>query len=104
MSDAQLVFRAVSDPARRSILDLLKGGEMAVLELLASFEFSQPALSKHLRILREAGLVSQRKEGRRRLYRLEAAVLRQVYDWTRHYERFWNQGLDQLGDVLDEMP
>ena len=96
------VYRAISDRSRRSILDLLLGGEMPVRDLLASFTFSQPALSKHLRILREVGLVSQRKVGREQLYRVEADGLREVAGWVGHYQRFWTNKLDGLGAYLEE--
>ena len=99
-----LVFRAVSDPTRRAILDLLAEGERAVNELLSHFSFSQPALSKHLKVLREAGLVVKRAVGRQRLYSLEAQGLRSVAEWVAHYEHFWNAKLDALGDVLDALP
>lgn len=95
------VFRAVADPTRRAILDLLADGERAVKDLVARFAMSQPALSQHLRVLREVGVVSQRREGRLRLYRIEAGPLRAVYDWARHYERFWSEKLDALGDYLE---
>lgn len=97
-----LVFRAVSDPSRRAILDLLAEGERAVSDLLTHFPFSQPALSKHLKVLRDAGLVAWRAVGRQRLYSLEAEGLRSVAEWVAHYERFWNEKLDALGTVLDE--
>ena len=97
------VFRAVADPTRRGILDLLAGGEKAVTELLSHFSFSQPALSKHLRILHGAGLVSRRAQGRSRIYRLEPGRLKRVHDWVSHYEAFWSRRLDQLGGILDEM-
>ena len=96
------VFRAISDPTRRAILDALVEGERAVRELLKPFSISQPALSKHLRVLREAGLVRQRKVGRERHYRLNARKLRNVSEWVRHYERFWSERLDQLGALLEE--
>ena len=95
-------FRAISDPSRRTILDLLAEGERSVTQLLEHFDFSQPALSKHLRILREAGLVTARSVSRRRLYGLEADGLRSVAEWVRHYERFWTEKLDALGGVLDQ--
>ena len=98
------VFRAVGDPSRRAILDLLAEGERAAGELLEHFSFSQPALSKHLRVLREAGLVAARAVGRQRRYSLRAERLRSVADWVGHYERFWTERLDSLGDVLEEMP
>lgn len=96
------VFRAIADPNRRALVDLLANGERAVWELLAHFDISQPALSKHLRILREAGLVTLTRVGREHRYRLEAARLRVVYDWVGHYQRFWEQRLDRLGDYLDD--
>ena len=96
------VYRAISDSSRRSILDLLIDGDKPVREILRAFTFSQPALSKHLRILREAGLVARRKVGREQLYRAQAAGLREVAGWTSHYRRFWTTKLDQLGTYLDE--
>lgn len=98
------VFRAVADPTRRAILDLLAAGERAVNDLLKPFKMTQPAISQHLRVLREAGLVTERRDGRRRIYKLEAAPLRAVYDWAAHYERFWTDKLTALGDYLDTMP
>lgn len=95
-------FRAVSDPSRRAILDLLTQGERAVKDLLEHFSFSQPALSKHLKVLRDAGLVAVQAVGRERRYRLRAEGLRSVAEWVAHYERFWSEKLDALGDVLDE--
>lgn len=96
------VFRAVADPSRRAILDLLAQGERAVGELLEHFSFSQPALSKHLKVLREAGLVVSRAVGRQRRYGLQAEGLRSVAEWVAHYEVFWQERLDGLGQVLDE--
>ena len=97
------VFRAVADPTRRAILDFLEGGERAVHELLSLFTMSQPALSKHLKVLLGTGLVGVRKVGRERRYRLEATRLKEVADWVLHYEGFWKEKLDRLGGVLDEM-
>lgn len=98
-----LVFRAVSDPSRRAILDLLAESERAVGDLLAHFRFSQPALSKHLKVLRDAGLVLSRVAGRRRIYSLQAEGLRSVAEWAAHYERFWGTRMDRLGSVLDDV-
>ncbi|MCA8970770.1 MAG: winged helix-turn-helix transcriptional regulator [Planctomycetes bacterium] len=95
-------FQAIADPSRRSVLDLLAEGERSVSELLGHFRFSQPALSKHLKILRDAGLVVARAEGRLRMYSLRAEGLRSVAEWVRHYERFWTERLDDLGRLLDE--
>lgn len=95
-------FRAVADPSRRAILDLLAQGEQAVKDLLCHFSFSQPALSKHLRVLREAGLVTVQAVGRERRYALDARGLRSVAEWVDHYRRFWDDKLDALGELLDE--
>ena len=89
------VFRAVADPTRRRMLELLQRGDLAVAELSGPFRMSQPAISQHLRVLREAGLVRSRKAGRRRLYRLERAPLEKVYKWAARqlvdpYGHEWN--------------
>ncbi len=94
-------FRAISDPSRRAILDLLAEGERSVSDLLGFFTFSQPALSQHLKVLRDAGLVLSKPVGRQRQYALNAEGLRSVADWVRAYERFWTEKLDGLGAVLD---
>jgi DNA-binding transcriptional ArsR family regulator len=95
------VFHVIADSTRRRILDLLAEGERPAQELGAPFRISQPAISKHLAVLRAAGLVSQRQEGGRRIYRLEAEHLEEVFDWVRHYERFWDAKLAALGRYLD---
>ncbi len=98
---ARRIFFAISDPTRRQILDLLLRSERSVNDLVRPFRMSQPAISQHLRILREAGLVQVRRVGRERRYRLRGARLRAVYDWVSHYERFWNEKLHALGAYLD---
>jgi DNA-binding transcriptional ArsR family regulator len=100
--ERQATFRALADPTRRALLDLLAGGERSVMELVGQFQVSQPAISQHLGLLREAGLVRERRSGRQRLYRLQAAPLADVYDWVGHYRRFWDDRLQALGDHLDE--
>lgn len=96
------VYSTIGDPTRRALLlRLAEEGEKNVSELVAPFSISQPAISKHLRILRDAGLVSCHKRGRLRLYSIEADGLRQVYDWVSHFERYWDEKLDALGDHLD---
>jgi DNA-binding transcriptional ArsR family regulator len=95
------VFRAVADGTRRALIELLAGGELSVGDLVSHFEISQPAVSQQLRILRDSGLVSARREGRQRLYRLEAAPLRELHDWAAHYEKFWSDGLTRLGRYLE---
>jgi len=95
-------YRAVSDGTRRRILDVLADGERSVSELLEGFdELSQPALSQHLKVLRDAGLVSVRRDGRRRIYALDPRPLREIRDWVAHYERFWDEKLVALGQFLD---
>ena len=97
------VYAAIADPTRRALLLRLAGeGEKNVTDLLKPFSISQPAVSKHLRILREAGLVRCRKEGRLRLYEIEANKLRQVFDWVSHFEQYWDEKLDALGDYLEK--
>ena len=82
-------------------LGMLADGEHSAGDLQAPFSISQPAVSRHLRVLREAGLVTERAQGRHRMYRLEAAPLRVVHDWVGHYERFWQDRLERFGAVLD---
>ena len=96
------VFSAIGDGTRRAmLLRLAQEGEKTVSELQAPFSISQPAISKHLRFLRETGLVRVRQEGRLRIYGIEAEALRQVHDWVTHFEKFWDEKLDALGEYLD---
>lgn len=83
------VFRAIADPTRRALLDLLRTSDRSVNELAEPFHMTQPAISQHLRVLRHAGLVQPRQVGRQRLYRLNAKPLKEVRNWAAHYERFW---------------
>lgn len=94
-------FRAVADPTRRAMLDLLRAGERSVTALCEPFAVSQPAISQHLKVLREAGLVSVRRDGRIHYYKLEPLPLREVADWIDHYEQFWDDKLEALGAYLD---
>jgi DNA-binding transcriptional ArsR family regulator len=97
------VFFAIADPTRRSLLlRLAREGEKNVTEWLAPLRISQPAVSKHLRCLRQAGLVRRRTAGRERLYRIDAGRLRHVHDWVSHFEQYWDEKLDALGDFLDK--
>jgi DNA-binding transcriptional ArsR family regulator len=98
---ARKVFAAVGDPTRRRVLDLLSRGELPVRQIATPFSMTRPAISQHLRILRDAGLVVVRRAGRERYYRLHARPLRQIYDWVAHYERFWNKNLKALGKYQD---
>lgn len=104
-ADADRVFAALANATRREVLRLLRdGGPQPVQTLAEHFDMRRPSLSEHLRVLREAGLVSERRSGRRRIYRLEAAPLADVQDWLHPYERFWRDRLNDLGDLLDRMP
>jgi len=100
-ADVDGVYRAIADPTRRRILDLLAGGDLPAGDLVQQFSISQPAVSQHLRVLREAGLVSPRRDGRRQVYRLHAEALAEVYDWVAHYEGFWSERLARLSGYLD---
>jgi DNA-binding transcriptional ArsR family regulator len=95
-------FDVLAEPSRRHILDLLRDGERSVGELVDRLSLSQPGVSKHLRVLREAGLVEVRPEGQRRLYELRAEPLAEVDGWLSPYRRFWSSRLDALERHLDE--
>ena len=93
---------AIAQPTRRQILDLLREGERPVGELVERLEMSQPAVSKHLRVLREAGLVGVRADAQRRLYRVRPEPLAELDDWLAPYRRLWTRSLDALERHLDE--
>ena len=97
------VFNAIAEGRRRDILDVLIAGEKAVGAIVTDLSMSQPRVSKHLRVLSDVGLVRCRAEGRRRLYRLEAAHLRPLHDWLAKYEQAWNDRLDRIDDYLREL-
>ena len=96
-------FNAVAEPRRRQILDVLAGGERPVNDLVAALGLAQPQVSKHLRVLREVGVVDVREDGRQRLYRVNAQALRPIHDWVQAYERLWSERFDRLDDVLAEL-
>lgn len=96
-------YNAVAEPRRREILDLLAGGERSVNEIVALLGLGQPQVSKHLRVLREVGLVDVRDEGRRRFYSLNAAPLRPIHEWVEGFARLWSERLDALDAVLDDL-
>jgi DNA-binding transcriptional ArsR family regulator len=96
-------FNAVAEPRRRQILDILAAGELPVSDLVARLDLAQPLVSKHLRVLREVGLVDVRDEGRRRMYRFNGRPLRSIHDWVRQYEQTWSERFDRLDDVLTEL-
>jgi len=93
-------FAALADPTRRHLLEQLATADRAVTELMAGLAMSQPAVSQHLRVLRDAGLVTARKDGRHRYYQLRPAGLTELRDWIDQLERFWQGRLAALGDYL----
>jgi len=97
------VFAALADPTRRAIIARLAAGEATVNELAAPFEMSLPAVSKHLKVLERAGLISRGRNAQWRPCRLEAGPLRDVADWVEHYRRFWEQSFDRLDSYLKEI-
>jgi DNA-binding transcriptional ArsR family regulator len=96
-------FNALAEPRRREILDVLAGGERPVNDLVRELGLAQPQVSKHLRVLREVGVVDVRDEGRQRMYRLNGHALKPIHDWVSGYERFWSERFDRLDDVLEEL-
>ncbi|HEY7875997.1 MAG TPA: metalloregulator ArsR/SmtB family transcription factor [Actinomycetota bacterium] len=96
-------FNAVAEPRRRQILDALAGGERPVNDLVHELDLAQPQVSKHLRVLRDVGLVDVREDGRRRLYRMNGDALRPIHDWVANYERMWTERFDELEVVLEEL-
>jgi DNA-binding transcriptional ArsR family regulator len=96
-------FNAVAEPRRREILDVLATGERSVNDLVEAVGLAQPQVSKHLRVLREVGVVEVREDGRQRLYRLNAGALRPIHEWVKGYEQLWSDRFDQLDVVLDEL-
>src|ERR671925_1264313 len=96
-------FNAVAEPRRRQILDVLADGERPVNDLVDRLGLAQPQVSKHLRVLREVGLVEVREEGRQRMYRLNGTPLKSIHDWVRNYEQAWSERFEALDDVLEEL-
>jgi DNA-binding transcriptional ArsR family regulator len=96
-------FNAVAEPRRRQILDALAGGERPVNDLVQELALAQPQVSKHLRVLREVGLVDVRGNGRQRLYRLNGQALKPIHDWVKDYERTWAERFERLDFVLEEL-
>ena len=96
------MFSALASPVRRELLGLLRQGPRPVQDLAGHFDMRRPSVSEHLKVLRQAGLVSETKRGRERYYQLQAAPLREVRDWLSPYERFWREKMTDLRAVLDE--
>jgi DNA-binding transcriptional ArsR family regulator len=97
------VFNAVAEPRRRQILDLLRDGERPVGDLVDLTGLTQPQVSKHLRVLREVGVVDVRDVGRQRLYRINGPALKPIHDWVAGYERMWSERFDALDVVLEDL-
>lgn len=98
------LWSALVDPHRRALLDVLRDGASAVGDLVTALEMSQPMASKHLRVLRDAGLVHVRVEAQRRIYSINPSRLAELDAWLAPYRRLWNERLDALGEHLDEHP
>jgi len=98
-----IAFEVLAEPNRRQILDLLRERERPVGELVTALRVSQPAVSKHLRVLRDAGMVDVRVDAQRRVYRVRAEPLQQLDEWLRPYRALWSSRLDALEDHLDAM-
>src|SRR5437868_14299143 len=96
-------FAALADPTRRAILARLASGEASVAELVKPFEMSMPAISKHLKVLENAGLIARGREAQWRPCRLEAGRLKEVASWVENYRRFWDESFDRLVDYLKDL-
>jgi DNA-binding transcriptional ArsR family regulator len=97
-------FTALSDPTRRRIVETLSSGERSFGEIAADFPISAPAVSQHLRVLRQAGVVAVRRDAQRRIYRLEDEGLSEIEAWVSRVRRFWSDRLDRLESALDPPP
>ncbi|GGF26310.1 transcriptional regulator [Aliidongia dinghuensis] len=98
-----VTFSALADPTRRAILARLARGEASVTELARPFRMSQPAISRHLKVLEQAGLISRSRVAQRRPCRLETQPLEEIALWVEHYRRFWTETFDRLGEHLEQI-
>ncbi|MDX1436584.1 MAG: metalloregulator ArsR/SmtB family transcription factor [Anaerolineales bacterium] len=96
-------FNAVAEPRRRTILETLGPEELPVSQIVARLGWPQPVVSKHLKVLKEVGLVNARREGRRRLYRVNAERLKPIYDWAGSFEQYWSESFERLDEVLEDI-
>lgn len=97
------VFNAIAEPRRRDILTLLRSGDRPVTEVSEALGMTQPGASKHLRVLREVGLVYDRRQGKQRVYGLDGRGLRAVHEWTGGFEQFWNESFDRLDAYVQDL-
>ena len=103
MDHLSLTFAALADPTRRAILKRLMSGQASVTELAKPFDMSLPAISKHLKVLERAGLISRGRDAQWRPCRLDAGPLREVADWVEHYRKFWKESFDRLDEYLQQL-
>jgi DNA-binding transcriptional ArsR family regulator len=96
-------FNAVAEPKRRQVLEALGRQELAVNEIVRKLGWSQPMVSKHLGVLKQVGLVSERHVGRQRYYRVNAERLKPIYEWVAPFARYWSESFDRLDEILEEM-
>ena len=96
-------FNAIAEPKRRVVLETLGGGEMAVNDIVGRLGWPQPSVSKHLGVLKEVGLVRVRKEGRQRLYSVDAQQLKPVHDWVKTFEKYWDRQLDRIKERAERL-
>jgi DNA-binding transcriptional ArsR family regulator len=96
-------FNAVAEPKRRRLLEVLGARELSVNEIVEQLGWSQPTVSKHLGVLKQVGLVRERRVGRQRMYRVNAERLKPIYEWVAPFERYWSESFDRLDEVLQEI-
>jgi DNA-binding transcriptional ArsR family regulator len=96
-------FNAVAEPRRRQVLEAIGADELSVSKIVERLGWNQPMVSKHLGVLKQVGLVEERRVGRQRLYRVNAERLKPIFDWVSPFERYWNERFDRLDEVLAEI-
>lgn len=96
-------FNAVAEPKRRQVIEAIGPGELSVNEIVERLGWPQPMVSKHLGVLKQVGLVRERRDGRQRLYRVNMEKLKPIYEWIIPFERYWSESYDRLDEVLQEM-
>jgi DNA-binding transcriptional ArsR family regulator len=96
-------FNAVAEPKRRKIIEIMGQRELSVNEIIERLGWPQPMVSKHLGVLKKVGLVRERREGRKRLYRVDVVQLKPIYDWVTPFERYWSESYDRLDEVLQDL-
>ena len=100
--NAQPVFRALADPTRRAIINMLAEGDRPIAEIAAAFDMTRPAVAKHLAILREGGVIAVEAKGRERIHRLNPQALKTAADWLSYFDRFWDDRLAKLKKVVED--